>query len=241
MGKGHISQYLAFVIGKIAAEARVSEVVPVLVVPPTKESTMHLADLCIEEAAATAAGNWKQFNCFWWSRSNELHDADNWAILYTHHRDSGLLDQSNSEVMKREMSSFAEGDDPDVVFESHDHWVVGHIDGFSLRVFKNSQITEAFQKYHALMEQLADYPLLDESDYSNREYEATLQNIEEAAWRLKKECNLPEDWASEVYSWLFDHESSEVDNRDDQGGYPSEESLKRAMVGLRFVEIEVGE
>src|SRR3569833_1037594 len=33
MGKGHISQYLAHVIGKISVEAGVSEVVPVLVEP----------------------------------------------------------------------------------------------------------------------------------------------------------------------------------------------------------------
>lgn len=198
---------------------------------------MQTADMSIEEVAATAAGNWKEFTCFCWSRSHELVDPDNWAIFYTRHRDSGLLDQSNSEVIDREMTPFADGDDPDVVFESHDHFAVGHVDGFSVRVFKGSEITAAFQKYHELLERLDDYALLDESDYCNREYEATLQNIQEAAWRLKNEYDLPDGWTTEVYSWLFDNESSEVDNRDDQGGYPSEEALKRAMTGLGYVEI----
>lgn len=202
---------------------------------------MHLADLSVEEAAATAAGNWKEFNCFWWSRSHELDDADNWAIIYTHHRDSRLLDLSNAEVIEREMWAFTDGDAPDVVFESHDHFAFGHVDGFSLRVFKGDEVTSAFEKYHELLERLDDYPVLDESDYCNREYEATLTNIEEAAWRLKNEYDLPDDWTTEVYSWLFDHESSEVDNRDDQGGYPSEEALQRAMVGLGYVAITEGE
>ena len=64
------------------------------------------------------------------------------------------------------MEPFTEGDDPDVVFESHSHWAVGHVDGMSLRVVKSGQITEAFRQYHELASKLADYPLLDEEDYS---------------------------------------------------------------------------
>ena len=79
-----------------------------------------------------------------------------------------------------------------------------------------------------------DYPILDESDYSNREYEATLSNLTDAVWRLKNEFDLPEGWECEVYSWLSDHDSSQVENRDDQGGYPSEEALKAAFEALGF-------
>ena len=75
-----------------------------------------------------------------------------------------------------------------MVFESHSHWAVGHVDGFSVRVFHgNGEITEAFTTYHELAERMADYPILDESDYSERELDATLSNIKEAAWRLKNE------------------------------------------------------
>ena len=198
---------------------------------------MQLADLTVEEAAQTAVGNWKKFQCFVWYRDDQVNDPDNWAIVYTHHRDSGLLDESNASSIRKAMPPFAEGDDPDVVFESHDHWAVGHVGGFSIRVFKNDQITDAFRKYHELMEKRDEYPILDETDYSNREYEATLSNIKDAAWRLKKAFELPEEWASDVYSWLFDNESSEVDNRDDQGGCPSEEALGRAMAGLGYSRI----
>lgn len=73
---------------------------------------------------------------------------------------------------------FSEGDDPDVVFESHSHWAVGHIDGFSIRVFKRGRITKAFKAYHKLAGRMAEYPILDEADYSNREYEAAYENLD---------------------------------------------------------------
>ena len=73
--------------------------------------------------------------------------------------------------------------------------LVGHVDGFSLRVFRNGTITEAFKKYHDLAKQLDNYPVLDESDYSNREYEATVENIDIAAWKLKQQFELPDGWA----------------------------------------------
>ena len=58
-----------------------------------------LGTLDIEQAATKAAGNWQNFRSFVWWRDRELADADQWAILYTHHRDSGLLDQSNAAVI----------------------------------------------------------------------------------------------------------------------------------------------
>lgn len=80
----------------------------------------------------------------------ELESPENWAIHCTHHRDSGLLDQSNAEVIARKLETFMKGDDPDMVAESHEHWLVGHIDGFSIRVYDTSrQITDAFNRYFA--------------------------------------------------------------------------------------------
>lgn len=196
-----------------------------------------LGTLELEGAAAKAAGNWKRFDSFVWFRDRELEDADQWSVIYTHNRDSRLLDQSNAHVITKAMESFTEGDDPDVVFESHSHWAVGHVDGFSLRVFdKHSEITPAFKAYHDLAERMDEYPILDESDFSNREYEATLDNIKDAAWRLKNDFTLPEGWEGEVYSWLSDHRSGEVESRDDLGGYPTEEALRAAFEALAFEE-----
>jgi len=192
----------------------------------------HLGDLTIEEAANESAGNWRTFDCFVWWREQEMDDADDWMIHYSHHRDSGLLDQSNAQQIREALAPFTDGDDPYVVKESHSHRAVGHIDGFSLRVFRNGKITEAFRTFHKLMESLAAYPILNEEDFSNREYEATVENIVDAAWRLRDEYDLPENWQYEVHGWLSDNECHEIESTSDQGGYPSEDSLRRAMNAL---------
>ena len=198
----------------------------------------HLGDMTIEEAATESAGNWRDFDCFVWWRDREIEDSDQWMIHYTHHRDSGLLDQSNAEQIRKALESFTEGDDPDVVEESHSHWAVGHIDGFSLRVFRDGQITEAFRTFHSLMESLAEYPILDESDYSEREYEASYENIGHAAWSLKQEYDLPDDWQSQVFEWLNDNRPNSLENTDDQGGWPDDDDLEAAFDALGFERLE---
>ena len=200
--------------------------------------TNRLGELDLEEAAELAAGNLQNFKCFVWYR-DDIDDAENWGIFYTHHRDSGLLDQSNASVIEKALESFTEAEDPDLIFESHDHWAVGHVDGFSIRVFRDGEITAAFRKYHELAEAMDAYPILDEEDYSNREYDATIENIADAAWRLKDDYELPDDWQCEVYGWLSDNDSGAIENCDDQGAYPSEESLRAAFEALEFRQTEV--
>jgi hypothetical protein len=200
--------------------------------------TAILDSVDLEQAAEDLAGNWRKFDCFVWFRQSDVESPEDWAIIYTHNRDSGLLEQSNAEVIAAAMKKYTKGNDPDVVFESHHHWAVGHVDGFSIRVYRRGRITRAFRAYHELSERLGDYPIFDEEEYSQREYEATLENIADAAWRLKKEYALPNGWEGKVYSWLSNHDCSEIENCDDRGGYPSEEALHRAFTALRFKRIE---
>lgn len=194
----------------------------------------RLGELDLEDAAKQAAGNWQRFSCFVWYRDRELKKPETWSVIYTHNRDSRLLDQSNAAVINKAMLPFSKGDDPDVVFESHNHWAVGHVDGFSIRVFKWGLITEAFRTYHELAEQMAEYPILDESDYSERELDATFENVNEAAWRLKGEFTLPDDWQISVYDWLSNHRDHALENVDDQGGWPEEDDLKAAFTALGY-------
>ena len=190
---------------------------------------MRLGEMDLEAAAKAAAGNWQEFDCFAWHRQPK--DADNWAIVYTHNRDSGLLDRSNAAAIEAALEPFLGGD---VVAEHHHHWACGWIDGYSIRVYRRGRITKAFKTYHALAQRLADYPVLDESDYSSREYEATLANLPDAAWKLKNEYDLPEGWEGDVYAWLADNEPSAVESTDDQGAYPSEDQLRAAFDALGY-------
>ena len=198
-----------------------------------------LGELPLEDAAKQAAGNWRQFSCFWWRRANDLEKPEDWAILYTHNRDSGLLDVSNASAIDEALAPFTKGadnSDPDVVEEDHDHWAVGWVEGYSIRVYKHGRITKAFKVYHQLARRMAEYPILDESDYCDCEVEATLENIADAAWRIKNEYDLPEGWAGNVYHWLAEHDCSAIENADDQGGYPNEEQLRKAFDALGYKE-----
>lgn len=194
----------------------------------------RLGEMDLKDAAKQAAGNWQRFDSFAWFRRNELKRPDDWSILYTHNRDSGLIDQSNAAVINKAMLPFTEGDDPDAVMESHSHWACGHVDGFSVRVFKRGRITKAFRKYHELAQAMAEYPILDEADYSNREYEATYENLDLAAWKLKREFDLPSDWQSNVFDWLWQNREGSLENTDDQGGWPDDEDLEAAFDALGY-------
>jgi hypothetical protein len=194
----------------------------------------RLGELTLEDAARGAAGNWADFKCFAWFRKSEIKDPENWAVIYTHHRDSGLLDQSNASAIGAALKPFSGGDNPDLVFETHSHWAVGHVDGFSIRVFKNGRTTEAFKTYHELAERMADYPILDESDYSEREYQAAFENLDIAAWKLKQEFDLPEDWQTNVFDWMRQNRENALENVDDQGGWPGDDDLEAAFDALGY-------
>jgi hypothetical protein len=186
----------------------------------------------VETAAEEAAGNWRKFSCFAWHRGYHLEDADRWAIFYTSVRDAGLLEQSNHSQIEKLLAPFTEGDDPEVVAESHSHWAVGYLDGFSIRVFDNQGgITAAFKEFCCIKAKLADYPILNEEDYSEREYAATLENYASEMWAMRKE--LPEGWEAEVYSWFSDNGYDRfIENRDDQGGYAPRENITEALQDL---------
>ena len=201
-------------------------------------ATATIGELDLESAAKEAVGNWQGFDCFSWDRSNEIEDADQFCLVYTINRDSGLLDQSNAETIHEAMMPFLNRKPCDAMEEHHTHWAVGWVDGYAIRVFRRGRITKAFRTWHDLQSRLADYPILNEDDYSQREYETTLENIADAAWRLKREYALPTDWAFQVYRWLSDHNCSEIENSDDRGGYPSELWLRRAFDSLGFKRTE---
>lgn len=198
-------------------------------------TTATLSDSEVLDLAHELAGNWKRMDSFAWFREREIENSDKWAIVYTHHRESGLLDRSNAGVIGKAMMPFTEKDydDPDVVMETHSHFAVGWIAGFSIRCLTPEGIvTDAFKRYAELHEAMDQYPILDEEDFSNREYEATVENIVDAARSLGDEYKLTDDWQYEVYSWLFDNDCGELESTSDQGGYPSEEALLRAMNAL---------
>ena len=192
----------------------------------------------IESAAKEMAGIWQRIDNFAWQRGYRLEDADRWCIWYTSNRDSGLMEQSNEQAINERLRPFSGGNDPDVVFESHSHWACGHLDGFSIRVYgPDGSVTPAFRELCRIKEALEDYPILNEEDYSQREYEATLENYACEMWRERK--NLPDGWECEVYSWFRDHGHDRyIENSDDQGGWAPKKKIVEALQALGHIQAD---
>ncbi|KAA0131590.1 hypothetical protein FYZ48_25985 [Gimesia chilikensis] len=199
-----------------------------------------LGELDLEDAAKDAAGNWQRWDSFAWFGASDRERPEDWFIYYGHHRESGLLDRSNSVQISKALKPFidADADDSDVIEEDHTHWAVGWIKGWSVRVYRDGEITEAFKVLHGLLERMAIYPILCEHHYSEMEFDATWENIPLAAIGIKDDYELPEDWAEHVYQWLSDNRCNALENVDDQGGWPDESDLRAAFDALGYQEIE---
>jgi hypothetical protein len=189
----------------------------------------------VEALAKEAAGNWRKFESFSWHFKPE--DADQWCLVSTHNRDSGLMDQSNTAAIAEEMKPFVEPDDGDAMNMRSGHWLCGWVDGYAIRVYRDGKATDAFRKWCELQERLANYPLLDEEDYSKRQHEAALEHIADAGRRMVI-GSAPEDWPGRVFSWLWDNEQEECEDHDDKGAYPSEESVRRALADLELCQAD---
>lgn len=186
----------------------------------------------LESAAKEMAGNWQEFQYFSWHRRCDLERPQDWMIWNTSSRDSRLLETSNAAAIDEILAPFMEGDDPDILDEHAGHWAVGHLDGYAIRVYKDGAITPAFEAAFEIAESLQSYAVLDETDYSRREYEATIENIHSEG--DGGDYELPDDWAKKVFSWLWDNNQRAVYNVDDQGGYPSREQIRAACKGLGY-------
>lgn len=188
-----------------------------------------------ESLAKELVGNHRKFESFAWFDKPE--DDEEWCIVYTHNRDSGLCDASNAKVIAAGMKEHMSDDCHE--FRSS-HWACGWVEGYAIRVYANGSLTAAFQAWASFQEKLENYPLLDESDYSDMGYEVALRGIRENGSKYLKE-GAPEDWAGKVFSWLWENDQSEVEDNDDQGAWPSSEGILQALkeLGLASEESQV--
>lgn len=116
------------------------------------------------------------------------HPADSWFsdgdLFVTHGltigrtRDSDLMDISNFERISEDMTAAFPGD----VYITHaSHWAFGWADQLTVRVIRDADdditpdnITAAFMAITSIADGLrCDYPLYDDYDYYQREYEAS--------------------------------------------------------------------
>jgi len=157
-----------------------------------------------------------------------------WAMTFSKSAASDLGEVSNFETIQKDLEErFAD----DVTVESFSHWVVNWVERIMVRMLdEDGTVTQAGMAVLDWREKLDDYPLADEEDHSRREYEATIENIKEAA-------SVDEADAIKIYTWLANQEGSEeeLDPQDGRGAWPSDDALRQAQLSLGLVEPEEGE
>ena len=96
----------------------------------------------------------------------EEHNIADYLVFLSRSRDSGILDESNWEVALRELG----GESDDVQIHRFGHWACGWFE--IILINPNSDKIDEAQE---LADSLESYPILDESDFSQREYDAAIE------------------------------------------------------------------
>ena len=99
-------------------------------------------------------------------------------------RDSDLLEISNFDFITKDLISKFPND---FKIENYSHWMVGNVDRLVCRILKyelpfidqvkEKDITTAFIAAMEWLDILRDYPVADEADYSDKQYEQSIAEI----------------------------------------------------------------
>lgn len=201
----------------------------------------------VVKAAEVAAGNWRKWDSYVWH--TEPDDGDKWAQWVIRHRDADCLMESNAAAIREALEPFAtdhtadgwenysgpDGDDgdPDVSIEEASHWAVGWVESVCIRVYgADGGVTAAFRAAHDLAKRLYNYPVLDEEDYSRREWDEGVAWCEQAgpmvfgrAWGVFVDTD-------DVMTIAFD--LGHVMTGDDWGRRPWDQASR--VMGVDFVD-----
>lgn len=97
-------------------------------------------------------------------------ESGNWLIVYSVHRDSDCLSRSNFEVMQKTLNALPsvkdwQGEENPISIERFSHWAVGWVDYLVI----HPDCEEAIAKAEEMQAAIKDYPILDETHFSDME------------------------------------------------------------------------
>lgn len=181
--------------------------------------------------------NWTRRPAFAWSDAARPDDAWAFGLYALRHRDSELIEQSNAAAITAALAPFeASGN---VVQLTCGHFGYGWTEEVAVRVFRADDptaTTPAFDALDALVGRLAAYPILDEDDHAARSLEAAHESICFALVGSDVDRDaLPDGWETRVYRWLSRHAPEQVEDRDDRGPSPDDESVVEALTALCLI------
>lgn len=145
-------------------------------------------------------------------------------------RDSDLMEESNADALIKWLESKTELEDLWQI-QNASHWAVGWVDHLSFRVL-NDDGTVCDPMVNFILEwknKIDDYPLLDEDDYSDRQFEAFSENVEsQIQYVLRQKYDDP-DYSEEIFDkvwrYLMDKTNVDIGGNDGNGYYPGEDEI----------------
>jgi hypothetical protein len=153
-------------------------------------------------------------------------NPDMWVMVQGIKQMMSALDECN---MKSVIESLKELEDQSQVLQCRGG-------EYAVRVLnEDGTETEAGKCLKEIMQDLSDYPVLDDAEYSQWEYDNQLEIIRDTARGMRDE--LPENWDELVWKWLWDNEQGSMDVSTDEG-FIDEDAISRAIVALGFNETE---
>jgi len=120
-----------------------------------------------------------------------------------------------------------------------------HVQGgeYAVRVFDNAgKLTPAGSILKDSAASLSGYPVLNDDEISQTEYDATIENIESEGYSVVSD-EAPEDWAKQVFTWLWKHNQEAFGEHDNETGgqWVEESSIQEAAKELGFALVEEDE
>jgi hypothetical protein len=148
-------------------------------------------------------------------------------------RNSPLLEQSNAativEFLRKCVPQYR--DDWGVRQVPHAHF--GWMKYLSFRVLDEQGMpTRVARTLKDIYRGLAECPVFDEDDLSQRELSALWKNIEKEGEGLTEAD--PEEWVERVIEWLRMHRPGATENVDGNGGWVEPEIIKHALEALKY-------
>lgn len=153
--------------------------------------------------------------------------GDTWGIVYSYAPNvATLLDDSNWESMLHELDQI-DPDSENYTIERFNSWITP-TENLMIRLITDDGIpTEEAKLAYELLTRLDNYPVLDEDDYSAKEYGAELECIRDYVRYSDLDVeSLPENYIGLIWEALSDNGFYSED------GYYSEDDIESAIADL---------
>lgn len=141
--------------------------------------------------------------------SGDLPIGETWSlgpVIRT--RDSNLLDSSNANALEAALENIREFQDEYQIVHAG-HWAVGWVDHLAFHaVDENREPTQIFKWILGWFDALGEYPVANDEDYSRRQHEVLIKDINDAGHRIEEGGPTEETgWEESVREWLEENGS----------------------------------